>query len=252
MIKVIVVDDEKPALEELVYMLQTYEEIEIAGAFTDPAAVLAFMGRETADVVFLDISMPEIDGFMLARMLMKLALPPIIVFATAYDEYAVQAFEIHAIDYVLKPLTEARLSKTIERIKKQIQQKESNALSVKEVLYQVKQPKKSDKLPVWKNDRIYLIDKKDILFCTTNENETTIVTKKERFITSDTLTELENQLEDSTFFRCHRSYIIRLEAVSEIIPWFNNTYAVKFQGCTEEVPISRRNTKLFKALMQIK
>ncbi|WP_069998669.1 LytR/AlgR family response regulator transcription factor [Cellulosilyticum sp. I15G10I2] len=252
MIKVIVVDDEKPAVDELVYMLKAYEEVEIAGAFTDPAEALDFIRKTSVDVVFLDISMPEIDGFMLAEVLIKLTSPPLIVFATAYDEYAVQAFEIHAIDYVLKPLTEGRLLKTINRITKQLQQKKSDMAPIRDMLNTTQNPKRYNKLPVWKNDRIYLIDKHDILFCTTNESETAIVTLKERFITSDTLADLENQLDDKVFFRCHRSYIIRLEAVSEIIPWFNNTYAVKFQGCKEEVPISRRNTKLFKTLMCIK
>ncbi len=252
MIKIIVVDDEKPAVDELAYMLKSYEEVQVVDIFTDPVLALEAISKTSVDVVFLDISMPEMDGFVLAQMLMKLTKPPLIVFATAYDEYAVQAFEIHAIDYVLKPLTEERLSTTIKRIEEHLQQKQQSLIPIRDMLSVVRNPKKHDRLPVWKNDRIYLIHKNDILFCTTNENETTIITHKERFMTSDTLTELESQLDEQIFFRCHRSYIIRLDAVSEVIPWFNNTYAVKFQGCSEEVPISRRNTKVFKALMYIK
>jgi DNA-binding LytR/AlgR family response regulator len=247
-----VVDDEKPAVDELVYMLRAYEQIDIIGTFTDPADALEAIHKTAVDVVFLDISMPEIDGFMLAKLLLRLEKAPLIVFATAYDEYAIQAFEIHAIDYILKPLSEGRLEKTIKRIEEQLQQKTVDYKGIQQVVVAPQSIKKCAKLPVWKNDRIYLISKEDILFCTTNGSETAIVTKTERFITSDTLGELEEQLDAALFFRCHRSYIIRLDAICEVVPWFNNTYAVKFQGCEEEVPISRRNTKAFKTLMFIR
>ena len=252
MIRILIVDDEKPAVDELVYMLKDYENVEIVGAFTDPFVALESIRQLSVDAVFLDISMPEMDGFMLAKILLKLEKPPLIVFATAYDEYAVQAFEIHAIDYVLKPLNDHRLLKTIEHIQEKLQQKESNFTTIQALLHTTQSSNKYSKLAVWKNDRIYLIQKSDILFCTTNDKETTIVTAKECFVTADTLTDLENQLDDTAFFRCHRSYIVRLDAICEIVPWFNNTYAVKFQGCNEEVPISRRNTKMFKTLMHIK
>ena len=252
MITTIVVDDEKPAVDEIVYMLKFYDNIDVVGAFTDPFKALEMVYQKAIDVVFLDISMPEMDGFMVAQMIMKLPEPPFIVFATAYDEYALQAFEIHAIDYILKPLDEERLNRTIKYIQRSLEQKQRNDRPIHQLLYNTQKGKGYDKLPVWKNDRIYLINKKDILFCTTNGHETTLVTTKEQFITQDTLTELEKQLDSDAFFRCHRSYIIRLDAICEIIPWFNNTYAVKFPGCDEQVPISRRNSKVFKSLMYVK
>lgn len=252
MIKVILVDDEKPALDELSYMLKTYTEFQIIGAFTDPVLALEAIYETPVDVVFLDISMPEMNGFMLAKLLLKLPHCPLIVFATAYDEYAVSAFEIQALDYLLKPLTEERLLKTITYIKKQLAKHKRDLNPLQQLLSVDKSTKNHQKLPLWKKDRIYLVNKSDILFCTTNENETTIVTSKESFVLSDTLTDLENQLDDPAFFRCHRSYLIRLDAISEIIPWFNNTYAVKFKGYPEAVPISRRNAKQFKTLMNLK
>lgn len=250
MIKTVLVDDEKPALDELVYLLQAYDNIEISGAYTNPLAALEAIHRSPVDVVFLDISMPEMDGFMFAETLLKFTPSLLIVFATAYDEHAIQAFDIHAIDYILKPLIEGRLDRTIKRIEEQLKKQPIQHEPLQNLLSSTQ--KKYSKLPVWKNDRIYLVSTSDILFCTTTENETKIVTEKECFFTIESLSDLEQVLDPDAFFRCHRSFMIRLDAIYEVIPWFNNTYAVKFKGCNEEVPVSRRNIKTFKTLLHIK
>ncbi|PKM52107.1 MAG: DNA-binding response regulator [Firmicutes bacterium HGW-Firmicutes-7] len=252
MIKIVLVDDERPALEELTYLLNEYDFIHIVGAYTDPKVALEVLHNTKVDAAFIDISMPEMDGFMLAGALMKFPSPPLIVFATAFDDFAIQAFEIHAVDYILKPLSEERLDRTIQHIEEQLKHKGNHLAPIKELISTNQNPEKYEKLPVWKNDRIYLINKADILYCTTNGSETIIVTKKERYIVLDTLSALEAQLDDQAFFRCHRSYIIRLDAIEEVIPWFNNTFEVRFLQCEENVPISRRNTKTFKALINMK
>jgi DNA-binding LytR/AlgR family response regulator len=251
MIKVVLVDDERPALEELSYLLKSYEDIQVLGTYTDPMIALTKLHKTKVDAVFLDVSMPEMDGLRLAKEIMKLPLPPLIVFATAFDEHALQAFDIHAIDYILKPLNEARFDRTIHRIEEQLKNQNNQTLSIKELISSTLQPR-YDKLPVWKNDRIYLISKSDILFCTTNDNETNIVVKKERYMVLETLSELELQLDEKNFFRCHRSFLINLDAIEEIIPWFNNTYAVKLLDYEEYIPVSRRNTKTFKGLINMK
>lgn len=252
MVKIVLVDDERPALEELTYLLKEYDFIQIIGAYTDPKVALEVLHKTKVDVVFLDISMPEMNGFMLAEALLKLSLPPLIVFATAFDDFAIQAFEIHAVDYILKPLSEERLDHTIQHIEEQLKHKRDNLVPIKELIATNQNPIKHEKLPVWKNDRIYLINKADILYCTTNDSETLIVTKKDSYTILETLSALEEQLNEQEFFRCHRSYIIRVDAIEEVIPWFNNTYAVRFLAHQECIPISRRNTKIFKALVNIK
>jgi len=251
MIKVMLVDDERPALEELTYLLKGYEDIKIIGTYTDPVVALAKLHKTQVDVVFLDILMPEMDGLRLAKEIIKLPHPPLIVFATAFDEHAIQAFDIHAIDYILKPLNEARLDRTLQRIEEQLKNKKNQTHLMKELLSNTLQPR-YDRLPVWKNDRIYLINKSDIRFCTTNDNETNIIVKKERYMVLETLSELELQLDEKSFFRCHRSFLINLDAIEEIIPWFNSTYAVKLLDYEEYIPISRRNTKSFKGLINMK
>ncbi|MDF2822088.1 MAG: DNA-binding response regulator [Clostridiales bacterium] len=252
MLNLVLVDDERPALDELTYMLKAYDFINIIGAYTDPLVALNILHNNKVDAVFLDITMPEMDGFMLADFLMKLPSPPLIIFATAFDAFAIQAFEIHAVDYILKPLREDRLDRTIQRIEEQLKKQSDQMLPLKELMASTQNSKKYDKLPVWKNDRIYMINKTDILYCTCIGNDTLIVTKKEKYNVLETLSELELQLDEGTFFRCHRSYILRLDAINEIIPWFNNTYAVRFEDNDEYVPISRRNTKAFKSLIRLK
>lgn len=252
MIKVILVDDERPALEELTYLLKEYDYIQIVGAYTDPIVALEALHKMKVDVAFLDISMPEMDGFMLAEAVTRLEDPPLIIFATAYDAFAIKAFDIHAVDYLLKPLSEERLSKTVQRIEELLKHQVDFITPINELVASNKSPVKYEKIPVWKSDRIYLIKKADILYCTTNGSETIIVTKNDRYIVLDTLSTLEEQLDKQAFFRCHRSYIIRLDAIEEVIPWFNNTYAVKFSASDESIPISRRNTKIFKELINMK
>ncbi|WP_105614066.1 LytR/AlgR family response regulator transcription factor [Vallitalea okinawensis] len=244
--RVILVDDEKPALEELEYILKSFGDIHIAGKYTDPVKALEDIKDLKPEVVFLDISMPEMDGFLLADAIMKLDDSIQIVFATAYDEYAIQAFDINAVDYIMKPFYEDRINKTIQRIRKGMGNRSNeNNDNIKNAI-KGHSLKKCNKLAVWLNDRIILINQCNILYCTVKDGATYIITKDNEFYVPDTLSKLEEQLECQHFFRCHRSYIINIEQIEEIIPWFNNTYNVKMFGCDEKVPVSRRHIKDFK------
>lgn len=115
--RIVLVDDEKPALEELSYIINKYSFIEISGTFTNPAEALEHILKEKPDVVFLDIEMPEINGFTIAREITNAEIDTIIVFVTAFDEYALKAFEVNAVDYILKPYDEKRIDQTVKRLK---------------------------------------------------------------------------------------------------------------------------------------
>lgn len=246
--RVILVDDERPALEELEYILKSFEDINIAGKYTDPIIALEDIKELKPEVVFLDISMPEMDGFLLANAIMKLDDTIQIVFATAYDEYAIQAFDINAVDYIMKPFYEERIEKTIQRIRKGMQKDfNENNENIKKAI-EDHGLRKCNKLAVWLNDRIILINQCHILYCTVKDGATFIITKEDEYYMPDTLSKLEEQLECQHFFRCHRSYIINIEQIEEIIPWFNNTYNVKMYGRDEKVPVSRRHIKDFKKI----
>ncbi|XMB85180.1 LytTR family DNA-binding domain-containing protein [Mycoplasmatota bacterium WC44] len=249
MYKIILIDDEVPALEEISFLLSKYKNFEIIGVYSDPENGIEAVKRLKPDVIFLDISMPEIDGFQVASITMDFDNPPLIVFATAYDEYAIKAFEINATDYILKPLNEDRLSITMERLEKKLLKKSNESLDFIRKL--IGQKDKNKKLPLWKNNRIYLIDKEDILYCSVIGGETKIHTLDEVYITQENLNNLEKVLGLPDFFRCHRNYLIHLNKISEIIPWIGNSYVIKLQNHDEEVPVSRRNSKEFKELLNL-
>lgn len=251
MIRIMIVDDEKAALDELKFMLSAYQEISVEGTFTEPRKALEAILINEIDVVFLDISMPEIDGFTLAEALLKLKNPPLIVFATAYDEYAINAFEINAVDYLLKPVHEERLNQTIQRIREKMKNNMAMQNEVNTMLKSRYTEKKSSRLPLWKNDRIYLIKPEEISYCTCSGGDTLIYTDNEEFISTDSLNHFDEILRPYNFFRCHRSFLIHLDDIKEIIPWFNNTYAVKMHNSKEPIPISRRKAKEFKELLNL-
>ncbi len=251
MIKIMIVDDEKAALDELNYMLSVYEDVDVVNTFTNPMKALEKILVVEVDVVFLDISMPEMDGFMLAEAILKLKSPPYIVFATAYDDYAINAFEINAVDYLLKPVNEDRLNMTVERIRQKINNNNKNQAGVDAFLKSSRVDKRFSRLPLWKNDRIYLIKPEDIIYCTSLGKETTIITKEEKYISTDPLNHFETILAPYNFFRCHRSFLIHIDQVKEVVPWFNNTYAVKLNHCNDSIPISRRKSKEFREIIKI-
>ena len=246
--KVFLIDDEQPAIDELQWLLEKYKDIEVADTFARPRKALEAILMKEPEAIFLDIQMPEMDGFELAEALLRLRKPPKIVFVTAYDDYAIQAFEVNAVDYLLKPVESCRLEQALTRLREAVQPKGP----VEKVIKDHYLAGRAKRLPLWKDDRIHLISPEDIVYLETHEGETDIYTAKGHFITSESMGHYEEILAGYGFYRCHRSYMIRLEAISEIIPWFNNTYQVKVIGYGDaDIPVSRRNVKEFKELLQL-
>lgn len=239
--RAIIVEDEVLAREELKYFIENYSSIDVVDEFEDGIEVLKFMQENVVDVIFLDINIPLLDGVLLAKSISKFAKKPQIVFITAYKEHAVEAFEIEAFDYILKPYSETRIISMLKKLEMSYgQQKEA--------------PKKgsiTDKINLWKNDKIIVVDMNDIYYCLAKERVTYVYTKKEEYSVNLSITEFYNNLTKDKFFRCHRSYIVNITKIKEIIPWFNNTYNLKLQDIDYEVPVSRSNLKEFKQLMNI-
>lgn len=239
--KAIIVDDEFLAREELKYFIQNYSNLEIMGEFEDGIEVLKFIQNNEVDVIFLDINIPSLDGVLLAQSISKFIKKPYIVFITAYKEHAVEAFEIEAFDYILKPYSESRIVSMLKKLESSDISEQNNS------------PKNniSNKISLWKNEKIIVVDVNDIYYCLAKERVTFVFTKNEEYSVNLCISEFYEKLPKNIFFKCHRSYIVNLNKIREIIPWFNSTYNLKLQNTDYEIPVSRSNVKEFKHLMNI-
>lgn len=269
MISVVIADDEPLARDELTYLLKQCEDIEIVGEATQGTEALEKILALKPDVVFLDIHMPKLDGLAVARKLLEEDQDLIIVFATAYDKHAIQAFEVNAIDYLLKPFDEERILKTVERVRQRVRNpkndvpNESVNNSLMELLKkmaggslpmtvsQVHAPKIS-KLAVQGEESVVLIDPKDILYAYRETRDVFIKTSKKVYSTKYTLQTLEEKLASYPFFRSHRSYLVNLNFVQELAPWFNGAYTLILNDeKRSQVPVSRAYVKALKDVLEI-
>lgn len=238
--RVIIVDDEFLAREELKYFIQNYSNLDIIGEFADGIEVLKFIQNNEVDVIFLDINIPSLDGVLLAKSISKFIKKPYIIFITAYKEHAVEAFEVEAFDYILKPYSESRIVSMLKKL-------ESSNINEKNLsLNNI-----SNKISLWKNEKIIVVDVDNIYYCLARERVTFVFTKNEEYSVNLCISEFYKKLPKNIFFKCHRSYIVNLNKISEIIPWFNNTYNLKLQNINHDIPVSRSNIKEFKHLMNI-
>lgn len=239
--RAIIVEDEFLAREELKYFIKNYSSIEIVDEFEDGIEVLKFIQKKEVDVIFLDINIPSLDGVLLAKNISKFSKKPYIVFITAYKEHAVEAFEIEAFDYILKPYHESRIISMLKKLEMTYSQQKdtSHKNSV------------TNKINLWKDEKIIVVDLDDIYYCIARERVTYVFTKDEEYSVNVSITEFYNSLPKDKFFRCHRSYVVNITKIREIIPWFNNTYNLRLQDIDYEIPVSRSNLKEFKKLMNI-
>ncbi|MDK2920242.1 MAG: two-component system, LytTR family, response regulator LytT [Candidatus Petromonas sp.] len=255
----VVVDDEMPARDEIIYLLEEIGGVKILGEASNSVEALAAIKKYEPDVIFLDINMSGMDGFELVYEIMKLYHRPYIVFVTAYDQYAIKAFEVNAIDYILKPIDKKRLEKTIKRINNFLISNEANKDAgieaknkINKFLRDFKDSKKVKKICVYKNGKYIPLNPEDILFVTTVDRNTIIRSKIGEFCTNLTLSELEEKLSGYNFFRSHRSYLINLDEVKEIYNWFNGTFQVVLNHVDDvKVSVSRNKASEFKEIMNI-
>jgi two-component system LytT family response regulator/two-component system response regulator LytT len=241
----LIVDDERPARDELSYLLKGFPEINVVGQGKNGLEAVSLIKEHNPDLVFLDVQMPGLDGFGVIKKLVagKVRVPQI-VFATAYDNYAVQAFEVNAVDYVLKPFDKGRIAKAIQRAKKAV---ESNASAVERLeslvdklgLEKTPQPVK---LLVKSQSRLMLVDAEDMVFASIEDGTITIFTREFEGVSNyRTIEELAGALEAESFWRAHRSYLVNIHHIKEVMPWFKSSYMLKMNdqigraSCRERV-----------------
>lgn len=249
-LKALIVDDEFPAREELACMLAETGAVEVIGACEDGEEALAYLREGPADVVFLDIQMPTMDGLSAAREIMNIADRPRVVFTTGFSEHAVKAFELDAIDYLVKPYAKDRLEKTVRKLLEYYGNEENNGIPAG--LSPVG-GEAGGRLPVWSNGRLILLNVADIFFAkAAGKRNTRIYARKGEFSTSTTLRELEIKLGKANFVRTHKSYLVNAAQIEEVVPWFNNTYLLILQDCpVRDIPVARHYVHDFNQRMNL-
>ncbi|HFE9454834.1 TPA: response regulator transcription factor LtdR [Streptococcus agalactiae] len=241
--KVLVVDDEPVARNELIYLLNKYDSNLVIAEAHDMATALAILLRETFDVALLDIHLRDDSGLQLAEYINKMPKPPLLIFATAYDQYAIQAFEQDARDYLLKPYEFDRLKQAMDRVK--------GALSTCTIIESVASgPLFKQQYPLTVEDRIYLVSADDILLIEAMQGKLIIQTPDKNYEIDGSLQQWQDKLPSSQFVRVHRSYIVNINAIKTIEPWFNQT--LQLHLCNKiTVPVSRANVKPLKQMLGI-
>lgn len=243
MLKAIIVEDEYLAREELEYLVKSHSEIDIVASFEDGLEAFKYLQDHEVDVVFLDIQIPSIDGLLLAKNLHKSTHPPHVVFVTAYKEFAVEAFELEAFDYILKPYNEPRIISLLQKIEqagRQAPKPQHEAAS-----------NVSRTVNLVKGERIIVTPCEQIYYAEADEKLTYVYTRTDRYVMQMTISEFVSRLPAEGFFRCHRSYCVNINKIREIVPWFNSTYLIRLHDLSFEVPVSRSNIKAFRQLMRL-
>lgn len=225
-IRVVVVDDERYAREELAYLLGKHAFIQIVGEADSGEAAIMKAIQLQPDVLFLDVEMPKMSGMEAAKALLGLKKVPLVVFATAYPQFAAEAFRINAVDYLLKPYEEDQVTQTIIRIQEKLMPKESPDLRL-------------GKLAIELDGEIDYIPIQDILYMFRDEKLTKIITTQKEYDVRMTLKELESRLSSYSFFRIHKGYLVNLLHVRRLTPWFNGAYQLEVEGRAEKLSVSR-------------
>lgn len=245
-LKALIVDDEYPARKELRYMLEQFDNVEIVGEAANAREALKLISALDYSILFLDIEMPGMSGLELSTILQDDPNKPYIIFVTAYEEYAVKAFEVNAVDYVLKPFDEKRFYQAMQKVFRLAEKNKEK----EETTSEKPEPAILNRLPVESNGKTLLIPEDDIIYAFTQDENVYIKTATDKYVSKYTLKELENRLNDQFFFRTHRQYIVNLSKVKEIVSSFNGTYNL-IVGDKErsEVPVSRNQARKLKKFL---
>jgi two-component system LytT family response regulator/two-component system response regulator LytT len=255
-IQTVIVDDEKPARDELAFLLKAFPDVSVVGQGKNGLEAIALIKEHDPDLVFLDVQMPGLDGFgVIKKLTDRKAKLPHIVFATAYDQYAVQAFEVNAVDYILKPFDKQRLARAIQRARKIVGAESLPAQRLESLVSQLGQQRQGQpvKLLVKSQGRLLLVDAGDVV-CASIEDGTITISAREFEGTSNyrTIEELVASLDSDRFWRPHRSHLVNIDHIKEVVPWFKSSYMLKMADRRHsEVPVSRAQTKRLRELLKM-
>lgn len=251
-LSVVIVDDEQLARDELAYLLREVEDLDVVAQGKNGLEAVNLIKEFAPDIVFLDVQMPGLDGFGVLKKLLEKKIPiPQIVFGTAFDQYAVKAFEVNAVDYVLKPFDKKRVVQAVEKARKNLQPSEMNEDKIGTLVKMLEgQKAQAAKVLLKTGGRLFLVDQKDICFASIEDGVITVVASNmEGQSNCRTLEELLSALDPSLFWRAHRSYLVNINRIKEVVPWFKSSYQIRMDDRKQtEIPVSRAQTKRLREL----
>lgn len=253
LISAIVVDDEKLASEELAYQLKQFDDVEVIATAANGLEAIKLIEDLEPDLVFMDVQMPGLDGMGVIRKLRDKNIPlPHFVMATAYDQYAVEAFRLEALDYLLKPVETERLEIAVERARKAVAEK-AKTQPAETVLPVLKPSLQRTKLLIRSNQRNFIVDAQEVVYATIDDGLITVVASNmEGQSNYRTIEELQSNLDPEMFWRVHRSYLVNVNRIKEVIPWFKSSFQLKMDDKKQtEIPVSRVQTKRLRALLKL-
>ena len=268
----LIVDDEPLARQELQYLLEAAGDVSVLAQGSNGIEAVELIRTHKPDVIFLDVRMPGMDGFAVLKKVFaqdRRAKLPQVVFATAFDQYAVKAFEVNAVDYLLKPFDSKRLIKTLEKVRTRLSDTQSGAVEnlpasafpeaqIAALLKMLEgqaasTPQRSGKVVLRAGSRLLPVDQRDVCFAAIEEGAITVVTKTlQGHSNFRTLDELAEQFDPEHFWRAHRSFLVNIQHIREVVPWFNSTYRLRMDDKdSTEIPVSRSQTRRLRELFNL-
>ncbi len=255
-ITTLIADDEQPARDELAFLLKAFSDVEVIGQAKNGVETVSMVRELEPRLVFLDVEMPGLNGFgVIKKLLEKKVRLPHFVFATAYDQYAVQAFEVSAVDYLMKPIARSRLERALDKVRRVMETTESTQEKLDRLvkLFEERPVPQKSKLVVRSGGRLSLVDSDDLIYASIEDGVISIVTRDlEGHSNFRTMEELQANLDPKTFWRVHRSYLINTNRIKEVVPWFKSSYQLKMDDRKQtEIPVSRAQTRKLRELLNL-
>jgi len=251
----VIVDDEQLARDELAFLLKNTGEVDVVAQGKNGLEAINLIREHSPDLLFLDVQMPGLDGFGVIKKLLdkKVSLPKI-VFATAFDQYAVKAFEVNAVDYLLKPFDKKRVAQSVQKARAKLGPGNAPAEKLETLVRMLESQKpQTSKVLLKSAGRLFLVNQKDICFASIEDGVITVVTSgatgMEGQSNCRTLEELLDSLDQNLFWRAHRSFLVNINHIKEVVPWFKSSYQLRLDDKKQtEIPVSRAQTKRLREL----
>ncbi len=253
-VRALVIDDEQLARDELCFQLERLGGVDVVGQAADGVEAIEALERLRPDIVFLDIQMPGLDGFEVARRILAAGLPSHVVFVTAFDQHAVEAFDVNAVDYLLKPVERQRLEQAMQRARRRLDAGAPLNEHLEKIVRLIgARQQHRGQVAIKVGERFLLVQADDVIYASLNGDTISIVTGQVAGTSNyRTLDELQASLDPDVFWRVHRSHLVNINRIKEIVPWFSRNYILRMKDAKHsEIPVSRSQTKRLRDYLKL-